>query len=61
MKNKLTPFHLAIPVNNLHKAKQFYGGLLDCKSGRSSEYWIDYNFFGHQLVLGAFCFIRGPL
>ena len=50
MKNKLTPFHLAIRVNDLSTAKQFYGGLLGCKQGRSSDQWVDYNFFGHQLV-----------
>lgn len=47
---KLTPFHLAIPVDCLIKAKQFYGELLGCEEGRSSDIWIDYNFFGHQLV-----------
>ncbi|MFT6345126.1 MAG: extradiol dioxygenase family protein [Paraglaciecola sp.] len=46
----LTPFHLAIPVNNLHHAEVFYGGLLGCEKGRWSEQWIDWNFFGHQLV-----------
>ena len=49
MKN-LTPFHLAIPVDCLKKAHQFYGELLGCEEGRSSDIWIDYNFFGHQLV-----------
>ena len=47
----LQPFHLAIPVNNLQKAKRFYGGILTCTEGRSSNHWVDYNFFGHQLVL----------
>jgi len=47
---KLTPFHLAIPVDCLVKARQFYGGLLGCDEGRSSDIWIDYDFFGHQLV-----------
>jgi extradiol dioxygenase family protein len=46
----LTPFHLAIPVNDLHQAEAFYGGLLGCDKGRWSEQWIDWNFFGHQLV-----------
>jgi extradiol dioxygenase family protein len=46
----LTPFHLAIPVNHLHNAEAFYGGLLGCEKGRYSEQWIDWNFFGHQLV-----------
>ena len=46
----LTPFHLAIPVTDLDQAKAFYGGLLGCDKGRWSEQWIDWNFFGHQLV-----------
>ena len=46
----LTPFHLAIPVSNLEQAEAFYGGLLGCEKGRCSEQWIDWNFFGHQLV-----------
>jgi uncharacterized protein len=44
------PFHLAIPVNCLNSARQFYGELLGCEQGRSSEQWIDWNFYGHQLV-----------
>lgn len=48
--NNLMPFHLAIPVDDLAKAKAFYGDLLGCAEGRSSECWVDYNFFGHQLV-----------
>ncbi|MFK8012528.1 MAG: VOC family protein [Marinicellaceae bacterium] len=47
---KITPFHLAIPVDCLLKARDFYGKLLGCEEGRSSTDWIDYNFFGHQLV-----------
>ena len=46
----LTPFHLAIPVNNLAAAAKFYGDVLACKKGRSDSHWIDWNFFGHQLV-----------
>lgn len=48
--HKLTPFHLAIPVNSLKVSRQFYGELLGCEEGRSTDIWIDYNFFGHQLV-----------
>ncbi len=44
------PFHLAIPVTNLAKAEAFYGQLLGCERGRSDSQWIDWNFFGHQLV-----------
>ena len=46
----LTPFHLAIPVNDLVKAKDFYHGLLGAEIGRFDKTWIDFNFFGHQLV-----------
>lgn len=42
-------FHLAIAVNDLEKAKAFYGDLLGCKIGRSAAKWIDFDFFGHQL------------
>src|SRR3990167_4941968 len=44
------PFHLAIPVDDLAAADQFYHGLLGCPHGRRSDKWIDYDFFGHQLV-----------
>ncbi|MDT8415149.1 MAG: VOC family protein [Flavobacteriaceae bacterium] len=47
----LTPFHLAVPVNDLDKARTFYGELLGCPEGRSSEHWIDFDFFGHQFVV----------
>ena len=46
----LPPFHLAFPVNNLAASRQFYGGLMGCPEGRSSDEWIDFNFFGHQIV-----------
>lgn len=46
----LPPFHLAFPVHDLQAARAFYGGLLGCPEGRSSDEWIDYNFFGHQIV-----------
>jgi extradiol dioxygenase family protein len=51
MQANLQPFHLAIPVDNLEKARAFYGGLLGCAEGRSSELWVDFNLFGHQLVV----------
>ena len=47
----LQPFHLAIPVDDLQAARGFYGELFGCEEGRSSDHWIDYNFFGHQLVV----------
>ncbi len=46
----LQPFHLAVPVNDLEKARQFYGEFLGLEEGRSNESWIDWNFFGHQFV-----------
>lgn len=48
---KLSPFHLAIPVDDLQKARIFYREILQCKEGRSSDHWIDFDFFGHQLVI----------
>lgn len=47
----LHPFHLAIAVNDLEKARAFYGTLLGCKQGREAERWIDFDFFGHQLSI----------
>jgi len=44
------PFHLAFPVQDLEQARAFYGGLLGCAEGRSSDHWIDFDFFGHQIV-----------
>ena len=46
----LPPFHLAFPVRDLESARSFYGGLLGCPEGRCSEHWVDFNFFGHQIV-----------
>ncbi len=43
-------FHLAFPVNDLDAARQFYGGILGCKEGRSSERWVDFDLYGHQIV-----------
>lgn len=45
------PFHLAIPVFNLSRCRTFYKDILGCKEGRSSEQWVDFDFFGHQLVI----------
>jgi len=47
----LQPFHLAIPVSNLEKNRTFYRDVLGCKEGRSSDHWVDFDFFGHQLVI----------
>ena len=46
----LHPFHLAFPVTSLAKARAFYGELLGCPEGRSSDDWIDFNLYGHQIV-----------
>jgi len=46
----LTPFHIAFPVDDLAKAREFYGRLLGCPEGRSSDEWIDFDLFGHQIV-----------
>jgi uncharacterized protein len=47
----LTPFHLAIQVRDLAEARDFYGIKLGLPEGRSSDHWIDFNLFGHQLVV----------
>ena len=47
---QISPFHLAFPVHDLSAARQFYGELLGCEEGRSSDTWIDYSLFGHQIV-----------
>jgi extradiol dioxygenase family protein len=46
----LTPFHIAFPVDDLAAARNFYGEILGCPEGRSSEQWIDFDLFGHQIV-----------
>jgi len=53
----LTPFHLAIAVDDLTAARRFYGEVIGCREGRSAEHWVDFDLFGHQLV----CHLdRGP-
>lgn len=47
----LSPFHLAIPVHDLAAARTFYGEVFGLAEGRSSEQWVDFDFFGHQLVI----------
>lgn len=46
----IRPFHLAFPVHDLEAARHFYGEVLGCPEGRSSERWIDFDLFGHQIV-----------
>ena len=50
MKDKLNPFHLAIPVSNLEESVAYYRDTLGLREGRSSKKWTDFDFFGHQLV-----------
>jgi len=49
--NSVRPFHLAIPVSSLEPSRTFYREIVGCQEGRSSDHWVDFNFFGHQLVL----------
>ncbi len=48
--DSMNPFHLAFPVHDLEAARAFYGGLLECPEGRSSDSWIDFDLHGHQVV-----------
>jgi uncharacterized protein len=48
---QIPPFHLAIPVNDIARARKFYTKVLNCQEGRSTEMWIDFDFYGHQLVV----------
>ena len=47
----IQPFHLAIPVKNLELCRTFYRDIIQCVEGRSDTQWVDFNFFGHQLVI----------
>lgn len=47
----LTPFHLAYNVRDLDETRRFYGDLLGCREGRSTDTWVDFSFFGHQISL----------
>lgn len=51
MNHQLRPFHLAIPVDHLEKNRVFYREVLELSEGRSSDHWVDFDFFGHQLVI----------
>lgn len=51
MKLHLVPFHVAVPVTDLPACRYFYGEVIGCEEGRSSERWVDFNFFGHQFVI----------
>ncbi|MET1260248.1 VOC family protein [Flagellimonas sp. DF-77] len=47
----IAPFHVAIPVHNLEECRIFYREVLGCSEGRSSDHWVDFNLFGHQVVI----------
>lgn len=49
--SSIAPFHIAIPVHNLSECREFYRNILNCEEGRSSDHWVDFNLFGHQLVI----------
>jgi len=49
--NELRPFHLAVPVKELEKSRLFYRDVMGFEEGRSSERWVDFNFYGHQFVI----------
>lgn len=46
----LRPFHLAFPVRDIAEARAFWGGVMGCAEGRSAEDWVDFDFYGHQIV-----------
>ena len=46
----IAPFHIAFPVDNIAAARKFYGEVLGCAEGRSSQHWVDFNLYGHQIV-----------
>jgi uncharacterized protein len=48
---QLTPFHLAFNVGDLNQARAFYGEMMGCEEGRSTDTWVDFSFFGHQISL----------
>jgi len=56
----LRPFHLAFPVHDLAAARAFYGDVLGCREGRSSDHWIDFDFGGHQIVAHLDESLRAP-
>lgn len=47
---RMPRFHLAFPVDDLSRARAFYGDVLGCPEGRSSDSWVDFDFYGHQIV-----------
>ena len=59
----MRPFHIAFPVHDLAAARAFYGSVMGCREGRSSDHWIDFDLYGHQIVahLDAAASARGPV
>lgn len=51
MSNTIMPFHLAIPVREIDETRTFYREVMNCNEGRSSDRWVDFDFYGHQLVI----------
>ncbi len=49
--SKINPFHLAIPVKEIVETRTFYRDVMGCAEGRSSDHWVDFDFYGHQLVI----------
>lgn len=49
--DKITPFHVAVPVYDLAEARKFYQEVLGCSEGRTDELWTDFNLYGHQFVI----------
>jgi extradiol dioxygenase family protein len=49
--SKINPFHLAVPVDNLEASRKFYRDVMNCQEGRSDTQWVDFDFYGHQLVI----------
>lgn len=56
----LSPFHLAIPVMEIDETRTFYREIIGCEEGRSSDHWVDFNFYGHQLVIHISENAKGP-
>ena len=57
--DQIPPFHLAIPVNDIDRAREFYVNILSCKEVRCTDSWINFNFYGHQLVVHVYPNHRG--
>ncbi len=56
----LRPFHLAFPVHDIDEARRFWGGTMGCAEGRSADNWIDFDFYGHQIVTHLISGMEAP-